>query len=371
MIPVNKPQIPAKAQAYLTECVNSGWFSAEGPFVKKFETAFAKYVGVKYALVVNSGTTALHLALLSLGIGKGDEVILPASTIASCYFAIWYTGAKAVPVDVDPETYTINPKEIKKHLTSKTKAIMVVHLFGHPCEMDPINKIAKKHKLFVIEDAAEAHGATYQKQPVGSLGDVACFSFYSNKIVSCGEGGMVLTNDESLYKKAAALANLNHTPEKRFVHAGIGYRYTMTNMQAGLALASFEEIKSSIKYKRQMAKRYHQLLGKIPGLILPVEKEWAKNVYWMYSIRVVKKDFGYSRDELMKMLMEKYKIQTRSFFYPPKVAFKAMRLFQKESFPIAERIGEEGLYLPSGLGNSMDEFEAVAVAIRQIYQSQD
>jgi len=370
MIPVNKPQIPTNALTYFTECVNSGWFSAEGPYVKKFEAAMAKYVGVKYAVAVNSGTTALHLALLTLGIGKGDEVILPASTIASCYFAIWYTGAKAVPVDVDPETFTINPSLIKKHLTPKTKAIMAVHLFGHPCDMDAINRIAKKHKLCVVEDAAEAHGATYKKQRTGSLGDISCFSFYANKIVSCGEGGMVLTNNQDIYIKAASLANLNHTPEKRFVHAGVGYRYAMTNMQAGLALASFEEIKHSLSYKRQMAKTYQKILGKIPGIILPVEKKWAKNVYWMYAVRIDESKFGYSRDVLMKILQQEYGIQTRTFFYPPKVAFKPMKLYQREQFPVAEKIGSDGLYLPSGLGNTVEDFEFVAKTIKKVHDQQ-
>lgn len=367
MIPVNKPQIPANTQSYFTECVKSGWFSAEGPYVKQFEAAMAKYVGVKYAVAVNSGTTALHLALVALGIGKGDEVILPASTIASCYFAIWYTGATAVPVDVDSETFTISPSEIKKHISPKTKAIMAVHLFGHPCDMDAIQKIAHKHSLYVIEDAAEAHGATYKKQKAGSFGDLSCFSFYANKIVTCGEGGMVLTNNQELYQRAVSLANLNHTPEKRFVHAGVGYRYAMTNMQAGLGLASFEEIKQSLSYKRQMAKLYKKVLSKVPGIILPTEKEWAKNVYWMYAVRINERKFGFSRDALMSMLQKEFGIQTRSFFYPPKVAFKAMKKFQRESFPVAEKIGEDGLYLPSGLGNTMEEFQLVAETIKKIH----
>lgn len=366
MIRVNNAQTPLKAKKYLNECVDTNWFSGEGPFVSKFEEKFANYLDCKYAVAVNSGTASLHLALVTLGIGSGDEVILPASTIASCYFAIWYTGAKAVAVDVDPQTYNIDPKLIEQKITARTKAIMVVHLYGHPCDMDPIVTIAKKHHLYIVEDAAEAHGATYKGKKVGSIGDIGCFSFYANKIVSCGEGGMLVTNNKRLFDKASTLSKLNFDPKKRFIHQGLGFRYDMTNMQAAVGLASLEEINKSIKFKKKMANFYNKTLKNIDGLILPVEKLWANNVYWMYAVRINAALFGMSRDKLIRILENKYQIQTRSFFYSPNIAFKAMNLYQKEKFPVAETIGEEGMYLPSGIGNSLAEFKKVTEAIIEI-----
>lgn len=365
-IPVNRPTIPQNTKKYLGECLDSGWLSSEGPLVTRFEQAFAKFVGVRYATSVNSGTTALHLALLSLGIHSGDEVIVPASTIASCYFAVWYCGAQAVPVDVDPETYTIDPNLIEKRITKRTRAIMPVHLFGHPCDMEPIIRIAKRHKLWVVEDAAEAHGAEHKGNPVGSLGDVACFSFYANKIVTCGEGGMVVTNKKKIYDRASRLKNLNHSPTRRFIHPGIGYKYVLGNLQAAVGLASLQEVRKSIRHKRQMAKLYARHLGDIPGLVLPREQVGAKSVFWMYAILVKEREFGLSRDGLMERLQEKYQIQTRSFFYPPNIAFAKMGVYKEESFPVAEQISREGLYLPSGLGNSFSEFVKVAQAVRGI-----
>jgi len=368
MIPVNKPTVPKKALPYLSECTKTGWLSSEGPFVKKFENQFSEYIGTTYACTTNSGTSALHLAIVSLGIKNGDEIILPASTIASCYFAIWYTGAKAIPVDVDPDIYTINPDLIEKAITSKTKAIMVVHLFGHPCDMDPIMKIAKKYHLAVIEDAAESHGAEYKGKKVGTIGDIGIFSFYANKLITTGEGGMVVTNSSEVFKKASKLKGLNHSTI-RFIHDGIGYKYAMSNLQAAVGLASLEEIEASIAFKRKMAELYTHHLCHIAGLILPTEKRWAKSVYWMYAIRIDKKKFGIERDEVMVRLQKQFDIQTRTFFYNPKTAFKKLHIYQKEQFPVAETIEHEGLYLPSGLGNTFSEFTRVSNAVQTIYKS--
>lgn len=363
IIPVNRPSVPAHAKTYLNECVRSGWFSSEGPFVKRFENEFARYLGVPYAGSTSSGTAALHLALLALGVGPGDEVILPAMTIASCYFAIWYTGAKAIPVDVDPETYCIDPDLIDRAVTKRTKVIMVVHLFGHPADMDPIMAIAKKHTLKVLEDAAEAHGAEYKGRKVGSIGDIAIFSFYANKIVTTGEGGMVVSNNKRYIDRVNKIKALNHS-KTRFIHDGIGYTYLMSNMQAAVGLASLEEIGASIKYKRNMAAMYREHLANIPGLILPVEKSWAKNVYWMYAIRTNTKSGPMSRTALMKLLMEKYGIQTRTFFYSPETAFKKIKIFSGQRFSVAEMLEKTGFYLPSGLGNTREEFASVCKALR-------
>jgi len=364
IIPVNRPSIPRKANAYLSECVKSGWFSSEGPFVRRFESAFARYLGVKYSSSTSSGTAALHLALMALGVGPGDEVIVPAMTIASCYFAIWYTGAKAAPVDVDAETYGINPELIKKAITKRTKAIMVVHLFGHPCDMDSIMTIAKKHKLKVLEDAAEAHGAEYKGKKAGSIGDIAIFSFYANKIVTTGEGGMVVSNNKKYIDKINSLKSLNHS-KTRFIHEGIGYNYLMSNMQAAVGLASLEEIETSLKKKLAMAAHYTKQLKNIPDIILPIEKPWAKNAYWMYAVTLNHKTKT-TRDRLMKTLMTNYGIQTRTFFYSPRTAFKKLGLYKASRFPVAERLEKAGFYLPSGLGNSPKEFAKTALALSKI-----
>jgi len=361
IIPVNRPSVPKNAKKYLDQCVSEGWFSSEGPFIKRFEDSFASYLGVSYASTTSSGTAALHLALLALGVGPGDEVILPALTIASCYFAIWYTGAKAIPVDIDPEIYCIDPKFIEAKVTKRTKVIMVVHLFGHPANMDPIMKIAKKHKLKVLEDAAEAHGAEYKDKKVGSIGDIAIFSFYANKIVTTGEGGMVVSNNKKYIQTVNKLKALNHS-KTRFIHNGVGYNYLMSNMQAAVGLASLEEIKISIVKKRAMAKFYKTHLSKISGLILPIEKPWAKSVYWMYAMRIDSQGFKIQKDTFMTSLLNNG-IQTRSFFYSPKTAFAPSHRFQSTSFPIAERYEKTGFYLPSGLGTTHSEFVSV---VRQI-----
>jgi len=360
--PVNRPSVPAHAKTYLSECVRSGWFSSEGPFVKRFENEFARYLGVKYAGVTSSGTAALHLALLALGVGPGDEVILPAMTIASCYFAIWYTGAKAVPVDVDPDTYCINPDVISRAITKRTKVIMVVHLFGHPADMDPIMTLAKKHNLKVLEDAAEAHGAEYKGRKVGSIGDIAIFSFYANKIVTTGEGGMVVSNTKTYIDRVNKIKALNHS-KIRFIHDGIGYTYLMSNMQAAVGLASLEEIDRSIAKKRAMAALYHKHLSGVPGIILPVEKPWAKNVYWMYAVGINAKTRLITRTTIMGMLVKNYGIRTRTFFYAPGTAFRKLHMFHNADFPVSEKLEKIGLYLPSGLGNTPEEFVSSAKAL--------
>jgi len=367
MIPVNRPKTPKKSLQYTKKCLKSGWLSSLGSYVTEFEQSFAKYIGVKYAVSVNSGTTALHTALLGLGIGSGDEVILPASTIGSCYFAIWYVGAKAVAVDVDPRSYNIDPNLIEAKITNKTKAIMVVHLYGQPAEMNAIMKIAKKHKLMVIEDAAEAHGAEYYGKKVGSIGDVACFSFYANKIVTSGKGGMVITNNKKLADKCRKLRNYNFSPKKRFIHDGIGYNYVMSNLQAAIGLASLEEISSSLAYKQKLASFYTKSLKDINGLQLPIEIPNCKNAHWMYVVLVDKKKFGLSRDQLSEKLMSEYGIQTRDFFYPPELAFPFCNDFKNKENPIAAKIARDGLYLPSGIGNTMSEFRLTVKAIKSLY----
>jgi len=366
MILVNAPLIAPNAKKYLNQCIETNWLSGEGPFVTKFEQAFAKRMQVANAMTTNSGTAALHLALLALNIGPGDEVILPASTMGACYFAIWYCGATAVPVDVDPATYTIDPQKVAAAITKKTKAVMAVHLFGHPCDMDALMALKKKHHFFLIEDCAEAHGATYHGQVVGSFGEVGCYSFYGNKIITTGEGGMVTTQDNALSQKIRSLKTFSFSPEKRFTHSGMGYRYTMTNLQAAVGLAQLEAFEKAIALKKKMAKFYTKAFASITGISTPVEKDGCSSIFWMYAILIDEKCFGISRDQLMETLLKKYDIQTRSFFFPPQIAFADLHVFDGKTFTVADRIGQEGLYLPSGLGNTQKEFQAVVKAIKEI-----
>ncbi len=369
MILVNQVKVPKKAKEYILDCLDSTWISGQGKYVDLFEQQFARYIGKKYAVSTNSGTSALHLALMALDIKAGDEIILPALTIGSCYFAIWQTGATAIPVDVSPDTYNINPDLLEQAITDKTRAIMVVHLYGQACAMDRIKQIANKYHLKIIEDAAEAHGATYKNKQLGSLGDIACFSFYANKLITSGEGGAVLTNQKSIYEKMKRLKNLNFVKNKRFTHQGIGYKYEMSNLEAALGLASLEEAESALNFKRKMAEFYDTELSQVKGIITPTKNNYSSSSYWMYAILIKEDEFGISKNKLMTILEKDFAIQTREFFYPPQIAFAKMKLYQNDSFPIATRLNQEGLYLPSGLGNTMEEFKQVVSAIKKIHQN--
>lgn len=347
-IPVCTPTLTGKEWKYVKECLDTNWISSKGYFIKEFENKFAEYIGVKYGVTTTSGTTAIHLALASLGIGKGDEVIVPTFTMVGSVFPIIYCGAKPVLVDSEPETWNIDVDKIEEKITTNTKAIMVVHIYGHPCDMQAIMEIAEDHNLYVIEDAAEAHGAEYKGRKVGSFGDVSCFSFYANKIITTGEGGMLLTDEKKIYERANMLKDMAFTKERRFLHYEIGYNYRMTNLQAAIGLAQLERIDEFVEARRRNARLYNKLLRDVEGITLPPEKEWAKNVYWMYSILINKEKFGMSRDELMKRLGEK-RVETRPFFVPmhQQPVFRRLGLFRDEKYPVAERLSSEGLNLPS------------------------
>ena len=366
MIPVCEPLLTGKELEYVADCLKTNWISSVGKYIAEFENKFANYCECKHGISTTSGTTALHLALASLGIGHGDEVIVPAFTMAASVFAVVYTGATPVLVDSDPETWNMDIARIEAKVTNKTKAIMPVHIYGHPCDMDPIMKIAGRYNLFVVEDAAEAHGAEYKGRKVGGIGHIACFSFYANKIITTGEGGMVVTNDDRIAEKARRLKDQAFSPGKRFLHTDIGFNYRMTNIQAAIGLAQLENIDKFIDLRRQNASHYNAALTDISGITLPPEKEWAKNVYWMYSI-LVGQSFGTGRNELMQRLRERG-VDTRTFFIPMHLqpAFMNMHLFNGESYAIAEELSERGLYLPSGSGLKKEELDYICNSIKEI-----
>lgn len=366
MIPVNEPLLNGNEKKYLAECIDTGWISSEGPFIKKFEEKFATLTHRKYGIAVCNGTAALEMAVVALGIGKGDEVIMPAFTIISCASAIVRSGAKPVLVDVNMQTWNMEVTQIEKKITKRTKAIMVVHIYGLPTEMDPILKLAKKYKLRIIEDAAEAHGQTYNGKPCGSFGDVSIFSFYPNKLITTGEGGMVLTDNEILAAKLSSLRNLCFIPAKRFVHQELGWNMRMTNLQAALGLAQLERWDEHIARKRKMGRLYTQLLKEVKGITLPLEKtHYAENIYWVYGI--VSENKKLTGEKLMKLLGEKG-IGTRPFFYPmhKQPVFKKMGLFKNEKYPNSEKLYKQGLYLPGGLAITGEQIREVAETLKQI-----
>ena len=364
MIPVNEPLMGKKEFEYVQECLKTGWISSGGEFIKQFEEKFASYIGMKYGIAVNNGTNALILALRVLDLPVESEVIIPTFTIISCALACIYNNFKPVLVDCEVDTWNMNVSQIEKKITNKTKAIMVVHIYGHPVEMNPVIKIAKKYNLYIIEDAAEAIGAEYKGRQCGSFGDVSCFSFYANKTITTGEGGMVLTDNDKLAEKLKRLRNLGFVPQRRFYHEELGYNFRMTNIQAAIGLAQLERIEEHINIKRRIGKLYTELLKDISCLQLPIEKEWVKNIYWTYGI-VLDEKTEMDAEELGKELLEKG-IQTRPFFLGmhEQPIFHKMGLFKDESYLVAERIARQGLYLPSGLTLTGEQIEEVCRVVQ-------
>lgn len=366
MIPVCEPFLGEKELEYVTDCLKTNWISSKGKYIEEFEQRFANYCGCKYGIATTSGTTALHLAFASLGIGPEDEVIVPTFTMISTAFAVVYTGAKPVLVDAEPETWNINTTKIEEKITPGTKAILPVHIYGHPCDMDPIMEVAERHSLWVIEDAAEAHGAEYKGRKAGSIGHVNCFSFYANKIITTGEGGMVVTNDEKIAEKARSLKDLAFSKERRFLHTDLGFNYRMTNIQAAIGLAQFERIGELVERRRVHAYLYNSLLKDTEGIELPSEKEWAKNVYWMYCI-LIEDEFGIGRDEVMAKLLESG-VETRTMFIPmnQQPVFHKMGLFKGDKCPVAEELSRKGMYLPSGTGLSDEQIRYICDTIKNL-----
>lgn len=367
-VPVCSPTLTGNEWKYVKECLDSNWISSKGRFVSEFEQEFADYLQVRYGVSTTSGTTAIHLALESLGIGKGDEVIVPSFTMVGSVFPIIYCGAKPVLVDSELETWNMDVSKIEEKITPKTKAILPVHIYGHPCDMKTIMEIAEDHGLYIIEDAAEAHGAEYRGKKAGSFGDIGCFSFYANKIITTGEGGMMVTDDKKICERAQMLKNMAYIEKRRFLHYSLGFNYRMTNMQAAVGLAQLDKIDEFVEARRRNAKLYNEMLAAVDGLVLPPEKNWAKNVYWMYSILIEKNKFGAGRNELMEKLA-KDGIETRPFFVPmnKQPFLKKRGLFRNETYPIAEKLGQQGVNLPSSSSLTKEEITLVCKSIREIH----
>jgi perosamine synthetase len=367
-IPVNEVLLTGNEKAYLNQCIDSGWISSEGPFVKQFEEQFASRVGRRYGVAVSNGSVALQAAVAAMGLTAGDEVILPSFTIISCAAAILRAGATPVLVDSDAQTWNIDIGQLESRITPRTKAIMVVHTFGLPVDMDPLLAIAERHGLRVLEDAAEAHGQVYRGRPCGSFGDASIFSFYPNKHVTTGEGGMVVTDDVALAERCRSLRNLCFEPKKRFVHHELGWNFRMTNLQAAVGVAQLERLDEFVSRKRRMGCRYTQHLAHLSKLQLPLcRTEYAENVYWVYGV-VLGDAVPFDAEEVMRRLGDKG-IGTRPFFWPmhEQPVFKKMGLFSEESYPVAERLARRGFYIPSGLGLTDDQMDRVIEVMNAIF----
>lgn len=366
VIPVNEPFVGESETKNVLECLQTGWISSEGHFILEFEQKWAAYCGMEYGVAVSNGTVALEIAVATLDLQPGDEVIMPSFTIISCAQAVTNHRGLPVLVDCDPETWCMDVSQVAARITPRTRAIMSVHIYGHPVDMDPLRELAQKHGLVIIEDAAEAHGGEYKGRKCGGLGDISCFSFYANKIITTGEGGMVLTNDKTQAERLRSLRNLCFKKERRFYHTELGNNYRLTNMQAAIGVAQIERIEESVQKKRWMAAAYAEQLGGITGLSLPVERSWAKNVYWMYGL-VLDSTLGLDAVQFARLLAEKG-IMTRPFFLGmhEQPVFHKMGLFAGEHYPVTEHIARQGLYLPSGLTLTPEQVNRAGEAVRAI-----
>ncbi len=366
-IPVCAPLVGEREVELVSKCIRSSWISSQGTYVTEFEEKFARFCGADFGAATNSGTTALHLALAALRIGKGDEVILPTFTMIASINAIEYTGAKAVLVDADPETWNMDVSSVKQKTTDKTKAIMPVHVYGHPTDMDPLLELQEEVGIRIVEDAAEAHGAKYKGRTTGSIGDVGSFSFYANKIITTGEGGMDVTSDADLAERMRWLrAHAFGRGGKHFWHEELGFGYRMTSLQGAMGLAQMEKIDEMVQWRIDHAHQYNDMLQKLSGreITLPPEKKWAKNVYWMYSILV---NDSRKRDDLMAWLAKRG-IETRTFFYPiHRQPYYASR-YVGQRFDVADDLSKRGINLPSGAGLTHEEISYVSDSIVDFFK---
>jgi len=366
-IPVNEPSIGQREKELVIECLDSGWISSEGPFVGQFEEAFSRRVGRREGIACANGSAALDLAVTALRLGPGDEVILPTFTIISCTASVVRAGATPVLVDADPYTWNMVPEEVAAAITQRTAAIVVVHIYGLPVEMDPILELAKRHGLAIIEDAAEMIGQNYRDRPCGSFGHLSTFSFYANKQITTGEGGMVVTDDHALAERCRSLRNLCFSPARRFIHEELGWNYRLTNLQAALGLAQLERLEQIIQKKRSIGALYEKLLADVEGMRRPIASTpYAENLHWVYGI-VMEGKKGMEADSVIRALATEG-IGSRPFFWPmhQQPVFLEMGFFAGLSFPVAEELARKGLYLPSGLALRPDQQQRVCERLRVI-----
>lgn len=368
-IPVNNPRLDGNEKAYVIDCIESSWISSSGKYIQQLETAFSEFCGVKNAVSCCNGTAALHLALLGLGLKPEDEVIVPTLTFIATANAVTYCGGKPVFIDSEPETWNMNPAMIEEKITPKSKGIIAVHLRGHPSDMDAILTIARRHGLFVVEDAAQAHGAEYKGKRVGSIGDIGTFSFFGNKLVTSGEGGMIVTDDDAVADRIRLLKNQGMNTKNRYWHPVVGYNYRMTNVAAAIGLAQMEKVDWQIKGRSDVASWYRESLREIPGMLWQSEEEWAKRVWFLFTLVLD----GYSpsiRDKLMNHLLERG-IDTRPLYYPlhslPPYFHEPIRI----GFPVAERISPRGINLPTWAGMTHEDVHYICDNILEYLDKQE
>jgi len=366
IIPVCEPTLSGKEKEYLLDCLESNWISSAGKYIPAFEEKFAAECGCKYGIACVNGTVALHLGLAALGLEPGDEVILPTFTMIATINSVTYTGATPVLIDSEPCTWNMDVEQLADKITPKTKAIIPVHTYGHPVDMDPIMELAEQHGIFVLEDAAEAHGAEYKGRRAGGLGHAAGFSFYANKIITTGEGGMITTNHAKLAALTQNLRDHAFSSERHFWHKYVGFNYRMTNMQAAVGLAQTEQMSGFIENRRQNAALYTELLKEIPGIVTPPEASYAKNVFWMYSV-LVEDEFGLTRDQL-RAYLARHGIETRTFFIPMHLQPIYFETFKGQRYPVAEMLCQRGFYLPSASSLTEQQIKYIAGMVRQAHE---
>jgi perosamine synthetase len=369
-IPVCEPSLNGNEIKYALEALETGWISSAGKYVNEFEQSFADYLGVKHGIAVTNGTAALHLALIALGVGPGDEVIIPNFTMIASAFAVTYTGAMPVFVDAEAETWNIDPEKIEEKISPATKAIMPVHIYGHPCEMDAIKNIALKHNLLIIEDAAESHGALYNGKYCGNLGDMAAFSFFANKIATTGEGGIVVTDDDELAARCRYYKNLCFpvNSPRNYNHDHIGYNYRMSNVLAAIGLAQVEKLDTYVEQRISNNAIYQQHLAGVPGIQLQPELAGTRNVYWMNGLVVNELEYGVGRTTLMSSLKQ-MNIDTRLFFsgmnqQPSLIKYGCS---SGGDYPVTDWLAKNGFYLPSGSDLSEDAIKYICDVIKDIH----
>jgi perosamine synthetase len=368
-IPISNPALVGNELKYVTDCIQTSWISSVGTYVQRFEEAFAGFCGTEHAVTCSNGTTALHLALLALGVEPGDEVIVPTLTYVATANAVVYCGAKPMFVDSESETWNMNPAQVEALITPRTRGIIVVHLFGHPVDMDPVLDIAHRHGLFVLEDAAEAHGAEYKGQRAGSIGDVATFSFFGNKIITTGEGGMVTTNDSALADEVRRLKNHGMDPHRKYWFPTIGYNYRLTNVASAIGLAQMEKIDWHLEQRQQIASWYREFLAGVHGLTWQAEKEWARHVWWLFTV-VMDDNIPLSRFDVLAGLKDRG-VEGRQIVYPIHQLPPYYDSAHEGRFSVADRTVARGLHLPTWSGLTREQVahvcDSLVGCVRKVY----